>query len=208
MEFNFETLKDFVKKELEKDKSGHDTEHTFRVLNNAKRILKEFPLADKEIVTASCLLHDIAIPSKGSKQHNITGSEMAEQILKEFKFPKEKIAGVKESILFHCPHGDKSHSKIPEERTIEENILIDSDNLDALGAIGIKRMVDFCTSHNIPFFKSKEDKFDESFYGSLKKITEWQEDLFTEEAKKIGKQRIKIMQDFLVQIEKEYEQQI
>ena len=48
---------EFVRQELGNDNTGHDLNHAFRVVNNAKKILEKVEGNNKIIITA-CYLHD------------------------------------------------------------------------------------------------------------------------------------------------------
>lgn len=76
--------------------------HIEAVVKNAK-LLAEKNGADLEIVIIAAWLHDIASITDYSlyEQHHIHGAEMAEEILKTFDYPTEKIEIVKTCIKNH-----------------------------------------------------------------------------------------------------------
>lgn len=116
---------------------SHDFDHFLRVENIAKRIAIE-ENADLEIIEAECLLFDIARmkEDKGEiEDHAIEGANIAKEILKQIKFPVDKIELVCYAISVHR----RSKGIVPE--TIEAKILQDADYLDAMGAIDIIRVV-------------------------------------------------------------------
>ena len=57
--------------------------------------------ADKEIVQISALLHDIGRIKYGPENHEETGAEEAEKILRELNYDEQKIRKVKECIKEH-----------------------------------------------------------------------------------------------------------
>ena len=73
-----------------------------------------------------------------------------------------------------------------------------------MGSIGIIRMILFSANQKIPYFKSKSDKLNESFYGNIKFLLDWHKKMLTSEGKKLAKERTKILKIFLRQIEKEH----
>lgn len=189
-------VEDYAKKNLSKDKTGHDTSHVYRVFKNALKIAKKYPKADLEILKASCFLHDIAFKDGFVKNHNLIGEKQSERILKNFKFPEEKIGKVSKAIRLHCGtvYGDLED---PKKMSIEAQILRDADNLDALGSIGIIRMINFCNSQNFPIFKSKEDSLNDSIYGGMNFLLTYLEKMLTKEGKILCQEKIKIVKDFL-----------
>ena len=128
-----------LEKEIEPnfDKKGaHDMTHTKRVLKVALQIAKYEKKADKDILIASCLLHDIARKKEDEKKcrcHAEEGARMAYTILKKINFPEKKIDKVVYAIKCHR----KSTGIKPE--TTEAKILQDSDRIDIFGAVGIAR---------------------------------------------------------------------
>lgn len=78
--------------------------------------------ADVEIVDLSAILHDVArVMEYGPiEEHNIYGAEVAEKILNEYNYPKDRIELVKKCIL--------NHNFNPKE-SVEEQIVADADVL-------------------------------------------------------------------------------
>lgn len=192
----------YVKGKLKNEKSGHDFEHVKRVLRNALKISENYKV-DKEVLILSCLLHDIGFQNGYVKNHDVVGSNEAKKILKKFNYSEEKIKKVCSAISNHCRNLRRFSKEKIKSLPIEDNILADADNLDAFGAIGLIRQINFCSENKIPFFKSKNDKLNDSVYGGMKTIINWVDKIYIFEARKIAKQRIKIMKFFIKQIEKE-----
>ena len=195
-----EKLKKIVKQKTSKEKSGHGFDHAIRVLKNAEEISKDYNI-DEEVLFAACLLHDISVNKKGIKKHHITGAKEARKILDKIKFPKEKTAKVVRAIENHVRKFAKP--PLPDDKiSIETKILVDSDDLDALGSIGLIRMINFSTSQNYPLV-SKEKGLDKSLYGNTKFLLTYPSKMFTKKGKKLAKKRTKIMKKFLKELEKE-----
>lgn len=186
-------LDNLVKKKSLKEKSGHDYSHAKRVTSLAIKIARNKKNVDYETLIASCLIHDL----KGiHEKKNLV------KILKQTDFDKgktEKIWGAVRQFR-HIGKGSGKDFK----KTIESEIFMDADNLEAMGSIGIVRAISFGNAHNFPIFKSEKDGIDDSMYGTIKSITSWNKSLFTKEAKKMAKDRIKIMNLFLRNIEREF----
>jgi len=183
-------LESWVKKKSLEEKSGHDYEHAKRVTNLALVLAKKYKNIDYEVLISSCLVHDIHEKKEIPK------------ILKELKFDREKTEKIKEIIVQFRHIGKKPKEGF--KKSIEAEIFMDADNLEALGGIGITRAIFFGRSKNFPVFKSKEDSLNDSIYGTIKELTNWYKFMFTKKAKRIGKKRTKIMKLFLGNIEKEF----
>jgi uncharacterized protein len=166
---------------------------------------------DLDVLKAAALLHDIARLKEDKEEvecHAEHGAVMAEKILEDMKFPKEKIGRVCYAIKVH------RHSKGIKAETREAEILQDADRLDALGAITIGRM--FSTGGkmdrplyrpDIPFGKVypgyKSDSTIHGFYAKILKITP--SSFNTEEARQIAKKRYNFVEEFLDHFLKEWE---
>lgn len=113
---------------------AHGLDHLERVWSRCLKLGLKLN-ADLEILVAAAYLHDLG------RHHNLEvhggkSSELAEPILERINFPKEKTKKTLEAIILH------DHNVPPERRkTIEAQILYDSDKLDAFGAIGAARWV-------------------------------------------------------------------
>ena len=197
----FEELKEKIQHYFEKGGS-HAFDHTQRVYNLAIDLAKK-EKADLDIVKAAALLHDISRLKEDYNEvdcHAEHGSEIAEKILKEMNFPKNKIGNVIHAIKVH------RHSKGLEAKTKEAKIIQDADRLDALGAIAIGRM--FSTGGKldkplykpkIPFGKTypgyKSDSTIHGFYGKILKIKP--KTFNTNFARKLAVGRYRFVEKFL-----------
>jgi uncharacterized protein len=115
-----------VKNACKSDKNtfgyGIWSNHIKPMLKLGQKLAEEFG-ADKEIVTISILLHDLAgiENNEHAEEHHIIGAEKAEKILKDFNYPDEKIEKIKLCILNH-------RSSINNDKnSIEEICVADSD---------------------------------------------------------------------------------
>ena len=68
---------------------------------------------DKEVVLVASWLHDIGSIVHGRDDHHITSTQIAEEKLKELKYPKEKIEMVKKCIMNHRGSQINSRETIP-----------------------------------------------------------------------------------------------
>lgn len=196
-----------VKQLTESDFTGHGYWHSFRVVKLALKIAKQ-ESADLKVVELAAWLHDIAVPC-GRKNHHIKGSRMAGEILLELNVPKNIIKQVKSCVLKH------RYSKKYKLNTIEEKVIQDADNLDALGAIIIPRIFAHCGAHKIPIYNpnikpSKEHyiKTGRSTTGInhiYEKLFDIPNCLHTKTAKTIANSRLSFLKIFLKQYLDEFQ---
>jgi len=88
--------------------------HIIYVVRYAKLMAKKLG-ANEEIVEVAALLHDYAgiKDYKLYEDHHLHGAKLAEQILKKFDYPQNKIEQVKHCIL--CHRGSKPGEKLTKE---------------------------------------------------------------------------------------------
>lgn len=130
---NLEAIKEFARRTLEDDTSGHDWKHALRVEQNARAITPDDLAAEqKEVVLAASWLHDTI----DEKVENRKSVEEVREVL------EENGASAAQTIEVLTIIQNISYSKnLEEKRTLSEagQIVQDADRLDALGAIGIAR---------------------------------------------------------------------
>ena len=134
---------------------AHDMGHIMRVYKNAEDICQQEPGADKRLVLAAALLHDIVSYPKSDKRSKNSSAESAkrsEEILRQHGFSEREIGVISEAIRDH------SFSRHATPATLEGKVLQDADRLDAIGAVGIARV--FATAGRIgrPLY-SPDDPF-------------------------------------------------
>jgi uncharacterized protein len=189
--YDWDRMENIVRKRLMHEKSGHDYAHVMRVLNNALTIAGNYKV-DYDVLVASCLLHDIApFPSK---DHEARSAKASEKILSSMNFSKETTEKIRHAIIYHNLGFGKQ--LMPSKLSIEAKILCDADRLDAIGAIGIVRMVNFSTRKGIPMFNAVTDGLNETLYGNIKFMVKIGGRMFTPQAKIIAWQRLGIMKAF------------
>jgi uncharacterized protein len=127
-----EEIRKFVEEECKKPTSNYGYEpyllHFVPTTKYAK-ILAEKLNADIEIVEIAAWLHDIGSIIEGRENHHITSAKIAEEKLKEFNYPKEKIEMIKHCIIAH------RGSRDIERKTIEAQIIADADGMAAFDRI-------------------------------------------------------------------------
>jgi len=120
------------------DDGAHDASHLERVWRSAQALLVHHPEADALVVMAACYLHDLVNLPKNDParaQASTRAAALARAELERLGFPNGRLDGVAHAIEAH------SFSAGIAPRTIEAKIVQDADRLDALGAVGLARML-------------------------------------------------------------------
>lgn len=197
----------FVKDELSFDHSGHNFSHIERVVKNAEMLIKHEGGNSKIIITA-CYLHDI-IDTKLFTDIEKQKEKIINVLVNASYFPAEieEILEIIESVSF-------SKGNINDVDNLNLEIVRDADRLDALGAIGIIRTIEYGASKKREFYTEEnlsrsldEVKFNKStkttlshFYDKLLKLKDY---MHTYTAKKIANERTKFIEEFLSEFYKE-----
>lgn len=126
----------FVKEKLEKDSSGHDFWHIYRVWKNAKNIGSGEGV-NMEVVELAALLHDL-----GDYKLN-NGIELGSKPAREWLEKNGCERGVTNAVCHIIDNMSFNKMKDGEELSLEGKVVQDADRLDALGAIGIARCFAF-----------------------------------------------------------------
>ena len=222
METKYQKIKKIATKKLEGSDAGHDINHAMRVYNSCLELAKGLSDIDLDILKIAALLHDIGGPKElkdktGRICHAKESAKMAEKILRDLKYPQEKINKVIHCILAH------RHRTGVLPQTKEAKILFDADKLDALGAIGIARAYIWIGNNNAKIYSNtplkqyiKENVVGGKLNGRIKdkskhnpffefelKLKRLPKKLYTRKAKKIAKERLAYMKSFFNKIKKE-----
>ena len=126
---------EYARSIFEGDASGHDFDHTLRVLHTATRLAEEEG-ADLQTVQLAALLHDV--DDRKLSPETYEGKLRAVKFLQENGVSREKtqeIVDIISRISFSA--------KMAPPESIEGQCVQDADRLDALGAIGIARTFAF-----------------------------------------------------------------
>ncbi len=132
----------------------HDWAHVQRVTTLAERIAAAEG-ADREIVVAAALLHDVPAPPtpEARARHHLWAADFAADVLVAEGWPAERIAAVQHCIRAHRFRGDEAPA------TPEARALFDADKLDAIGAIGALRAGGYAARHDNPLAGPVSDQF-------------------------------------------------
>ncbi|MBQ4570461.1 MAG: HD domain-containing protein [Bacilli bacterium] len=192
---------EFVKKELLCDNSGHNFQHIERVVKNASYLIKHEGGNEKIIITA-CYLHDV-IDHKLFEDVDAQKVKIINLLIDNNYLPSEidEIIAIIDSVSF-------SKGNVNECNNLNLKIVRDADRLDALGAIGIVRTIEYGNSKNRLFyeeanldrtkigviFKDSTNTSLSHFYDKLLKLKDL---MLTSTAKKMAEKRHKFLLIFL-----------
>lgn len=194
-------VRQIVKAIHKNESTGHGYWHAYRVVNLSLKISKSEG-GNFKVLELAGWLHDIAV-KQGRKHHHTLGAQKTKQILTKLKTPKETIDAVVACVLKH------RYSTRYQLKTIEEKIIQDADNLDALGAIIIPRIFAHCGRYQIPIYDPNIKPNSKTYLRTghsttginhfYEKLFKLEKTLHTKTAKNIAKGRMKFLKTFLKQ---------
>jgi len=203
--------KEYVKKTLLGEATGHDWWHAWRVWRLAKKIAKKEG-GDLFVIELAALLHDVE-DWKFSKKKTPRVS-LTKKWLKELKVNQKTIDHICHIIKNVSFKGAGVKNKI---KTKEGKIVQDANRLDVLGAIGIARVFTFGGYRGVEIYNPNlKPRLHKSFkeYKTLKttainhfyeKVLLLKDRLNTKTAKKMAIQRHKFVEQFLDRFFKEWD---
>lgn len=112
-------------------------QHTLRMTQFGK-VIAETEGADVELVTAACLLHDLAwfdTGSENSREHGRIGAQIARPFLEGLGLTPEQVENICYSVA--------AHVDVDSPDTLEARIVSDADNVDRFGPY---RILQWCFS--------------------------------------------------------------
>jgi uncharacterized protein len=220
LEEKYFRIKEIVSQEL--SGSAHNMDHIMRVYNSCLFIAEDEPDINLNILKTAALLHDIARikedhDNTGDIDHAILGAEMAEKILRKFRYSEEEIEQIK-----HCISAHRFRSG-NEPKTIEAKILFDADKLDVIGSVGIARTFIIAGEYGEKLYSDspvddyiKDNLVDREPEGRINvmskhapnleyetKFKHIPSKLYTQKARKMAEQRLKYMDQFFKRMKKE-----
>jgi len=177
--------------------AGHGMDHVDRVRNCARIIHAEVG-GDSLVIDLAALLHDVG---DAKFHHGVERSgEFSKEILDPLGVNKEIITQVVH-IVDHISFRSRDRG---EELTLEGKIVQDADRLDALGAIGIVRTIEFGASIDQPFHDPSSPSHPSGIQHFHEKLFRLRELMNTDIAKRMAKDREDFMRLFLNQYMAEY----
>jgi len=216
MRVKYQKIKEIVEKELLGADPVHDASHVARVYNLSLKLANREKGVDLDVIKLAALLHDIGgvkelEDKSGKTDHAEESAKMAFLILKQLKYPKEKIKKI-----IHCILAHRYRTGRLKPKTKEAKILFDADKLDALGAIGIARAYAWIGRNNAKLYSDislkeyiKNNIVGKKINGRIKdktkhspfiefelKLKHLPQKLYTVKAKTLAKQRLALMEYF------------
>ncbi|MCA9139137.1 MAG: HD domain-containing protein [Planctomycetales bacterium] len=185
-----------VQRRLADQGAGHGFDHVQRVLVSARQIQQEVG-GDLFVIELAVLLHDVG----DAKFHGGVerSGEFAREILSDL--------GVGDDVIAHVVHivDNVSFRKraSAEPLSLEGQVVQDADRLDALGAIGIVRTIEYGAAFNQPFFAPDDPTAKTGVGHFYDKLFTLRALMNTEAGKRLSLQREEFMRSFLDQFYKE-----
>lgn len=194
------------------DDTGHDVAHARRVYRLARQ-LTGTEGGDFTVVGAAALVHDL---------HRLGGEEFVHpretlpevrSVLAAASFPERKRPAVCHCVEYHEEYDFAAETDLDHEPTIEERILRDADNLDAMGAIGVARAVQFGARHGRRLYDPDDEaadtydraKRDKTIVQHLReKILRLPEAMETGTGRELAADRATFVESFVERIEAEH----
>lgn len=205
----FEEIRNYML-DMMKD-CAHDYLHIYRVLYQALKISENYEV-DKDVLIASCLLHDIGRSAEyQNKQlcHAVEGGKLAYEFMKQLGWEESQCLHIKDCITTHRYRT----GNFP--KTIEAKILFDSDKLDVTGALGIARSLIYKGQVGEPLYTIDDDfqiqntlseDMPESFLKEYHfKLSKLYDRFFTPEAAALAQKRKKVTDSFYHELIEEIE---
>jgi uncharacterized protein len=194
---------DFVSNQLCNDNTGHGLQHALRVYNNAKKI-NSVEKGDEKIVLTASLIHDTI--DKKLFKNTTEQINLVRQALIENNYTQSEI----DEIVYIITNISWNNGKNNELNSLNAKIVRDADRLDALGAMGIIRTIEYGNSHHQPFYDENNIKmvnnhftFNQITKSSLshfyEKLLLLKDNLHTDTARKMAETRHKFLLSFLQQ---------
>lgn len=202
-------LENYVKHALAADHSGHGYAHALRVRSLAEAIQKKEG-GNRRIISAAALVHD-TIDSKLFTDPKAETLKL-EKELKILSYSETEIAAII-TIITHMSW----HLHDQSEKTIEAKVVEDADRLEALGAIGLIRTIEYGASKGRSFYEEANLKKEKGqtvfaqisettlshFYDKLLKL----EGTFqTPTGEMMAKKRADFLRDFLKEFYRELDE--
>lgn len=183
----------FVKSELGNDNTGHGLQHALRVERCAAQI-QQAEGGDTRIITAAALLHDCADHKLFADTEKQCGKIAS--LLASLGYTGEETAGV----LYIIRNISFNKGENRPLDTHEAMVVRDADRLDAIGAVGIVRTIEYGAAHGRQFFNaSNPDDTDTTLAHFYEKLFKLKDLMHTATARRMAEDRDRFMRMFVEQ---------
>ena len=145
-----------------KEKYGYDfwNDHIKYVVKNSVELAKKYG-ADVEIVELGALLHDIAMPSeiRPREEHNLYGTQIADELLSKLNYPVDRKERVKECVLRHRGSKDLARNTIEEPCVADANVIAHFDCIPSIFHLAFgKNDMDLSIKNGTEFVKKNLER--------------------------------------------------
>ena len=192
-----EKIIDFVRRELMLDNSGHGLQHALRVYNNAKKI-NDKELGNEKIVLTAGLLHDTV------DKKLFTDIDGRIAYVKNFLLNNNYTLEEVDEIIYIISNISWNKGKNVELNSLNAKIVRDADRLDAIGAIGVVRAIEYGNANHKNFYDDENLRKTDGKYEFCKitsstlshfyeKLLLLKENLHTKTALKMAEERHRFM---------------
>jgi uncharacterized protein len=168
-------------------------DHVLRVLKLARQIHSQQADGDRLVIELAALLHDVGDAKfHGGKERS---GEFSREILGELNVSREiieHVADIVDRISFR-------KNVDPSTLCLEGKIVQDADRLDALGAIGIVRTIEYGAEFGQPFWSSDPSVTKTGLGHFHEKLFKLKMLMNTAAARQIAEDRERFMRSFLHQ---------
>jgi uncharacterized protein len=186
-----------VRARMSGQQAGHGVDHVLRVLKTASAIQAELG-GDRFVVQLAAWLHDIG----DAKFHE--GVERSAEFAREILVALDVSSDVVDHVAHIVDNISFRKGSSASELTLEGKIVQDADRLDALGAIGIVRTIEYGAAFDQPFYLADNQSQRPTGVGHFhEKLFKLRELLNTEPARRLAGQREAFMRNFLEQFLRE-----
>lgn len=136
-----EILLEYSKKSFEQDGYDFWNNHIKYVFQNARDLAIKRD-ADIEVCELAALFHDMAMVANfGPRdEHEQYGAQMANSVLTELGYPKEKIDLIEKCVLNHRGSGGKIRDSIEEQIIADADVMAHFDNIPSLFSLAYNKM--------------------------------------------------------------------
>jgi len=182
----------------------HGFDHVMRVYRMTERIGEALG-ADLEVLRAAALLHDAsgAHPNDkaGRAAHEHRSADFAREVLASEGWGQDRIQAVLHCIRTHRYRGTE------QPQTLEARVLFDADKLDVVGAFGVARTIGYAVQAGQPVFAEPSAQFlqhgeeepgepHSAYHEYLFKLRRVPERMYTQPARELARERIKLLTAF------------
>ncbi len=205
----YAAIQAFVTRELSQDHSGHNHQHAERVVRNARKIIQREG-GDEKIILTAAWLHDCIDKKLFADIEGQIGK--VRRFLEEQSFLPEEV----EEVMYIIQNISYNKGENRPLTSLNAMIVRDADRLDAIGAMGIIRTIEYGATQGRLFYDNENIKREEGkvgwnhptdtslshFYDKLLKLEAL---MHTPTAKKMAKERTEFLKIFIEEFYHEME---